>query len=116
MRRLRDACRDRVPAQEFLIAGQLLIVFDTSSQDTVPFRKYDSFAMWQASAAWCPNTTSSTTGLRVRTASKYVARCGRRSSQSGPLNAIVSGIGTWPSAGSLSWCHLATYASRSAFG
>src|SRR2546422_4997221 len=70
--------------------------------------------MWQASAAWWPNTTSSTTGLRVRTASKYVARCGDSSSQSGPLNAIVSGIGTWPSAGSLSWCHLATYASCNA--
>src|SRR6185437_16417602 len=32
--------------------GQLLIVFDASSQDTEVFRKYDSFAMWQATAAW----------------------------------------------------------------
>jgi len=39
MQFLRDPGRDRVPAQEFLIAGQLLIVFETSSQDTVLFRK-----------------------------------------------------------------------------
>src|SRR3989454_2761936 len=69
-----------------------LIVFDPSSQDTVLFRKYDSFAMWQASAALWPNTTSSTTGFRVRTASKNVHRCGLTSSKSGPLKEIVSGI------------------------
>ncbi len=69
-----------------------MIVFDASSQDTVVFRKYDSFAMWQASAALWPNTTSSTTGFRVRTASKYVHRCGLTSSKSGPLKEIVSGI------------------------
>ena len=32
--------------------------------------KYDSFAMWQAKAALCPKTTSSTTGFLERTASK----------------------------------------------
>ena len=31
---------------------QLLMVFDASSQDTELRRKYDSFAMWQANAAW----------------------------------------------------------------
>jgi len=46
------------------------IVFVASSQLTIVRRKYASLAMWHASAALCPNTTSSTTGFRVRTASK----------------------------------------------
>src|SRR5262249_41832122 len=57
-----------------------LIVCDASSQCTGPLRKYDSFAMWHASAAWCPTTTSGAPGLRARTASKNFHRCGRRSS------------------------------------
>ncbi len=37
---------------------------DASSQNTGFFRKHDSFAMWQAIAAWLPKkTASSTTGL-----------------------------------------------------
>ena len=46
------------------------MVLEASSQVTGFFRKYDSFAMWQAMAAWLPKTASSTTGLRDFTAWK----------------------------------------------
>jgi len=59
-----------------------LMLFDAESQNTGCLRKYDSFAMWHAMAAWFPNTASSATGLRVLTARKKFQRCGRTSSQS----------------------------------
>ena len=40
------------------------MVPDAASQVTAAWRKYDSLAMWQASAALWPKTASSTTGLR----------------------------------------------------
>src|SRR2546426_5760801 len=41
-----------------------LIAFDASSQDTVLFREYDSFAMWQASAALWPRSEEDTSELQ----------------------------------------------------
>ena len=66
--------------------------------------------MWHASAAWWPKTTSCTTGLRVRAASKNTQRCGRRSLESLPLMLAVSSVGSWPGFGSCSLCHCSKYA------
>src|SRR5262249_35010057 len=65
-----------VPGQ----GDQLLMLLEASARETAVLRKYDSFAMWHANAALWPNTASSTTGLRERTASKKVHRCGFMSS------------------------------------
>ncbi len=61
-----------------------LMLLLAMSSETAVFLKYDSFAMWQASAAWFPKTASSVTGLRVRTASKNLPKCGLTSSYDGP--------------------------------
>src|ERR1700757_5261908 len=62
-----------------------LMVFEAASHVTGFWRKYDSFAIWQATAALFPNTASSVTGLRDFTAWKNTFRCGFISSQSCPL-------------------------------
>ncbi len=46
------------------------MVFEAASHVTGFWRKYDSFAMWQAMAALLPKTASSVTGLRDFTAWK----------------------------------------------
>ena len=50
------------------------IVSVAASNDIGFFWKYDSFAMWQATAAWWPKTASWTTGCRVFTAWKNFQR------------------------------------------
>jgi hypothetical protein len=61
--------------------------------------------MWQARAAWWPNTASSVTGLRVLTASKNVKRWGFTSSHETPRHVRPSIAGSFPGAASCSACH-----------
>ena len=89
----RDERRLRLRDQEYRREGKQQdddaaryprMVFVAASQVTPLRLKYDSFAIWHASAALWPKTTSSVTAFRVRTASKNVVRCGGSSSMSGP--------------------------------
>lgn len=75
--RLQNLVNDRGSG---LTLHQPLMFFAAASNVTGPLRKYDSFAMWQAMAAWLPKTASSTTGWRDFTALKKFIMCGDRSS------------------------------------
>ncbi len=64
--------------------NQDLIWPEAASQVTAARRKYDSLAMWHASAALWPKTASSVTGRRFFTPWKNFQRCGFSSSQETP--------------------------------
>src|SRR5216683_1254933 len=64
--------------------NQDLIWPEAASQVTAARRKYDSLAMWHASAALWPKTASSVTGWRFFTPWKNFQRCGFSSSQETP--------------------------------
>ncbi len=69
----------RAPASH-IACDYALILFAAASHTAIARVKYASFAMWQATAVPFPKTASSTTGLRVLTASKKFRRCGLVSS------------------------------------
>src|SRR6266567_1625329 len=93
------------PAPTRKFRNQDLIWPEAASQVTAARRKYDSLAMWHASAALWPKTASSVTGWRFFTPWKNFQRWGFSSSQETPRYVNPSATGSLPGFGSCSACH-----------